>query len=180
MHSDFRKFSCTFITIVFVTGCSVKGVSKHGSVPIEPDRTSFDNSIEQSQQLPSCRHTKTTLSCIRVVEVHDGDTIFIDIPGAPPPFAERMPVRVAGIDAPELSSKDACEKRKAQKAKLVLESLIHNAKRIDIVNVERDKFFRIDGTILADGQSVADQLLKDKLAYPYHGEGKVMIDWCRY
>lgn len=145
-----------------------------------PEKEVVGSQIDDSRDGKFCQHTKTALNCVKVVEVHDGDTFFIDLPEAPPPFSERLPVRIAGVDAPELSSKDVCEKRRALEAKAILESLLRNAERIDIINVTRDLYFRIDGVILADGESVGDKLLQSKHAYVYDGNTKSKIDWCNF
>ncbi len=91
---------------------------------------------------------------------------------------KRLGVRIAGIDTPELATKDMCEKLKAQKAKSLLKSLIDNAERVDVVEVKKDKYFRILGTVLVDGHPVGEELIRRDLAYRYHGEGKVRRNWC--
>ena len=130
------------------------------------------------QQVGACEHTDTSFNCVSVVEVYDGDTIFVDIPEFPPLFGKRIGVRVAGVDTPELRSRSACERSMGQEAKLVLETLLGKARRIDVVDVQRDKYFRILGTVMVDGQPVATELLRRRLAYPYHGEKKPRRDWC--
>ncbi len=41
----------------------------------------------------------------------------------------------------------------------------------------RDKYFRIDARVLADGQDLADLLISQGLAVPYDG-GTKTADWC--
>lgn len=115
---------------------------------------------------------------MKVVEVYDGDTIFIDLPDQHPLFGRRMGVRIFGIDTPEKRSKNACEKKKAAEAQAVLEKILNKATSVDIVNVQKDKFFRILGEVVVDGRPVIDDLIKLKLAYPYHGEKKIKRNWC--
>jgi endonuclease YncB( thermonuclease family) len=126
----------------------------------------------------NCAHSPTAFHCVKVVEVYDGDTIFIDLPGQHPLFGKRMGVRIIGIDTPEIRTKNSCEKQKAQKAKKILEQVITNASRVDVVDVQKDKFFRILGTVLADGKPVKDVLIKESLGFPYHGEKKIKRNWC--
>lgn len=126
-----------------------------------------------------CFNTATSFSCVKVVEVYDGDSIFIDLPGQHPLFGKRMGVRILGIDTPEVKTKDSCEKKKGIEAKDFLTQIIASAKRIDIVDAQKDKYFRILGTVKADGLSVADELIKQRLAYPYFGEKKVKRNWCK-
>lgn len=133
----------------------------------------------ESASEKECLNTATSFNCVKVVEVYDGDSIFIDLPGQHPLFGKRMGVRILGIDTPELRTKDACEKKKGIEAKDFLTKIIASAKRIDIVDAQKDKYFRILGTVKADGLSVADELVKQKLAYPYFGEKKVKRNWCK-
>ena len=152
------------VLLILLAGCSLQSDLKPQSV---------------SEDLSFCIDTETAFNCVKVVDIYDGDTIFIDIPGNHPLFGKRMGVRILGIDPPELNSKNLCEKSKAKEAKAILESLLLNAERIDIVDVEKDKYFRILGSVLADGVSVADELIRHGVAYPYNGEKKPSIDWCK-
>ncbi len=165
------KHSWAFGAFVLFAGCSV--TPKQIGAPRVPS-----SEVNKNFANSSCQHTETALNCVKVVEIYDGDTIFIDIAEAPPPFRKRLGVRIAGIDTPELASKDMCEKLKAQKAKSLLKSLIDNAERVDVVDVKKDKYFRILGTVLVDGQPVGEELIRRDLAYRYHGEGKVRRNWC--
>lgn len=90
-----------------------------------------------------------------------------------------MGVRILGIDTPEIRTKNKCEKVKAQKAKMMLENIITQAKRVDVLDVKKDKFFRILGTVTVDGKPVINELINAKVAFPYHGEKKPKRDWCR-
>ncbi len=134
---------------------------------------------QQAPESDSCTHKEQILRCVELLEVYDGDTIFITIPDFHPLFGRRIGVRILGIDTPEMRSNDPCEKKAAKIAKNYLLSLLSNAQRIDITNIERDKYFRILGSVVADGKSVAEELMKQKMAYPYFGEKKPVRDWCR-
>lgn len=113
----------------------------------------------------------------KIVSIYDGDTFTIELP-YPDPF-RMMPVRVYGIDAPEMKSKKACERLKALEAKTLISSQILNAKNVTLKNVKRDKYFRLLAQVYADGILVSDLLLEKKLAYPYFGATKKMINWCK-
>lgn len=54
--------------------------------------------------------------------------------------------------------------------------LLAEAKWIDLVGVERGKYFRLVGRIVADGQDISKLLLKNRYARPYHGEKRK--GWC--
>lgn len=126
----------------------------------------------------TCSHTQTSFHCVKVLEVYDGDTIFIHLPDQHPLFGKRMGVRMMGIDTPEIRTKDKCEKEKGYQAKKIVQQMINNAKRVDITEVKADKYFRILGIVTVDGKNISEELIKRKLAYPYHGEKKVKRNWC--
>lgn len=127
----------------------------------------------------SCAHDKTTFRCVKFLKNYDADTITFDIPGVHPLIGEKISVRVNGIDAPELKTKDDCEKRSARIARNLIENVLKRAKRIDLVNVDRDKYFRILADVTVDGRDLKQVLLKNGLAYEYHGETKQKVDWCK-
>ncbi len=156
------KTNLYILVFLFLSGCV--------SLP----QTKFDSTSSKE-----CFHSETSFNCVKVVEVYDGDSIFIDLPDQHPLFGKRMGVRILGIDTPELRTKDSCEKKKGAEAKDFLTKILASAKRIDIVDIQKDKYFRILGTVKADGLSVADELIKQRLAYPYFGEKKVKRNWCK-
>ena len=107
---------------------------------------------------------------------YDGDTCKFNIPGLPPIFGERINVRVAGIDTPEIRGKCESEKAKAKEARDAARAPLKNAKHISLQHVERGKFFRIVASIIADGVSLGDVLITCELARSYDG-GK-REGWC--
>lgn len=133
---------------------------------------------ETSRTAARCRHSDKRLNCVKVISVYDGDTIFVDVPGVHPLFGKRVGVRIYGIDTPERNGQAPCEKAKALEAKNVVEGLISSAKRIDLTELQRDKYFRILAKVLVDGRSVAEELLARRLAYPYFGDTKERREWC--
>lgn len=54
-----------------------------------------DAAIE-STKTRECPHTETSFNCVEVVEVYDGDSIFINLPSQHPLFGKRMVVRILG------------------------------------------------------------------------------------
>ena len=169
-----RILLCLVVIIVFVS-CAAKQVNNQSSALLDPK-----SNLQQELEINSCQHTSTAFNCVNVVEVYDGDTIFVDIDGVHPLIGKRIGIRFAEIDAPELHSKDLCERSKALEAKLVVEKFIRNAKQIDIIDVKRDKNFRIIGKVLADGESLSEELFSLNLAYRYDGKTKPPTDWCLY
>lgn len=126
----------------------------------------------------NCNNDDTSFRCVKYISAYDGDTITFNIPGVHPLFGKKISVRVKGVDTPEVSTKDLCEKEAGRIAQKLVRSLLEKANQIDLVNVDRDKYFRILADVLVDGKSVADILLKNKLAYEYNGGTKVRKNWC--
>lgn len=117
-----------------------------------------------------------------VVNVHDGDTITINLPGLPDLFGKSIGIRLNGIDTPELTSSCTtsalriAEKAKAIIARDKLTELVNSAKVITLVNPQRDKYFRIAATVMLDDVSVGQVLIDQGLADPYDGGTK--RGWC--
>lgn len=127
----------------------------------------------------ACVPDLKTICNVQFVENSDGDTFTINLPGqGHPVFTDRLPVRILGIDAAEISSTDPCELAAAQKGKEVLKRLLVTAKRLDIQLVARDKYFRLLGVPVADGLSVAQAMVDQRLAIGYDGNTKPKINWC--
>ena len=114
---------------------------------------------------------------VRFIKNYDGDTITVDLQGQHPLFGDDIPVRIAGIDTPEIRGKCAQEKELAREAKTVVEEVLKKARRITLKNVQRGKYFRILADVQADKQNVADILIEKGLAVRYDG-GTKGFDWC--
>lgn len=163
------------IIVLSLTSCSTTSTNTCTN-----DHPSTPQKQTTKEATPSaCQNTETSFKCVKVVEVYDGDTIFIDLPDQHPLFGRRMGVRVLGVDTPELRTTDSCEKKKGLEAKAALQKIFSQSTSVDILNVEKDKYFRILGDVYVDGKSVAQELINLRLAYPYSGEKKVKRNWCR-
>jgi micrococcal nuclease len=114
-----------------------------------------------------------------VVSVYDGDTFTLAVWNQEIKKWTKWPVRVAGIDCPELRTKNANEKTIALKAKAFVESTILN-KRVQLKNVSREKYGRIlaDVHLENESQTLNQMLLERRLAVAYDGGTKhVPEDW---
>ena len=114
---------------------------------------------------------------VRFVRNYDGDTITVDLKGQHPLFGDDIPVRIAGIDTPEIKGKCIQEKELAREAKAVVGEVLKKAGRITLKNVRRGKYFRILADVQADKRNVADILIEKGLAVRYDG-GTKGFDWC--
>jgi len=111
------------------------------------------------------------------VRNYDGDTITFNIPNIHPLFGHKINIRVYGIDTPEIRGKCLREKELAKHCKHFVENHLRKAKKIELKNTRRDKYFRVLCDVFIDDKSLADILIKSTYAVPYDG-GKKTKDWC--
>ena len=125
-----------------------------------------------------------------IVEVYDGDTIKTDLSWRLPEPLNKVSIRIAGIDTPELPAKSyaitgklgraKCTKEAelALKAKNRLIEILGTHKRMKITNF---KWGRNGGRIVADvfidGKNVGNILINEGFAVEYKGYGP-KYDWC--
>ena len=84
-------------------------------------------------------------------------------------MGERIPVRVLGVDAPEIRWKCQSEKIKAVEAKQFTVQALRSARTIELRNMQRGKYFRILADVYVDGKNLADGLIKSGHARAYDG-----------
>jgi endonuclease YncB( thermonuclease family) len=128
----------------------------------------------------NCQHDSKHFRCVKYVRNYDGDTVTFDIPGVHPLLGQNISVRIAHLDTPEIKGRLPCEKEAARTAKRLIENLLKRARRIDLENIQRDKYFRVLADVIVDGRSIKDILMKNNLAYRYEGATKEKINWCTY
>ena len=112
----------------------------------------------------------------RVISVYDGDTFRVDIDSLPPIVGKNIPIRLNGVDTPEIRGKCQYEKDLALKARDFLRKKLANAKEIKLTKLQRGKYFRVVADVMVDGVSLEQELLENKLAYKYTGGKK--SSWC--
>ncbi|WP_305908946.1 thermonuclease family protein [Methylomarinum sp. Ch1-1] len=113
----------------------------------------------------------------QVTSIYDADTFRVDIDGWPEIIGNHVPIRVNGVDAPEIRGKCKAEKIAARKAKQHTVALLRAGKMIELRNMQRGKYFRILADVYIAGNSLAFSLIAKGLARPYQG-GKRQ-SWCR-
>lgn len=111
-----------------------------------------------------------------VSSIYDGDTFTVSIKGWPRVAGERISVRVWGIDTPEMRGKCEEEKLLAREARKHTVAMLREAKTVQLVNLRRDKYFRLLAEVSVDGKDLGYSLIKNNLARPYDGGKK--IGWC--
>ncbi len=117
-----------------------------------------------------------TVIVSKVISVYDGDTFRVDIDSLPPIVGKNIPIRLNGVDTPEIQGKCQYEKDLALKARDFVRNKLANAKEIKLTNLQRGKYFRVVANVLLDGVSLEQDLLENELAYKYTGGKK--SSWC--
>ena len=117
-----------------------------------------------------------TVTVSIVISVYDGDTFRVDIDSLPPIVGKNIPIRLNGVDTPEIRGKCQYEKDLALKARDFVRDKLANAKEIKLTKLQRGKYFRVVAYVMVDGVSLEQELLENELAYKYTGGKK--SSWC--
>jgi len=125
---------------------------------------------------------------VKIGRVYDGDTFYVNISKVHSLFGKDLGIRVKGIDTPELRGGTKESKARGILARDFAANLLKKAKRVDLKDCSRGKFFRIvcdvylsgltkpsddknkylDGDYISSGAvSLATELLKAGLAEVY-------------
>ena len=109
---------------------------------------------------------------VSVASVYDGDTFKINLNCSFAVYCEKVPVRVRGVDCPEIKGKTSREKALAQEAKAFTKKFL-SQKPITLTDCGRDKYFRLlCGVTNAAGKDLAEELIRRGLGYAYDGGKK--------
>jgi len=131
----------------------------------------------------------TTIPNVTIVSCYDGDTCRVDLPRsafnddwAYQLFGHNIPIRVEGIDTPEIRGKCQKEKDLAYEARDLVRDLLDQAQTITLTIDDnpkevRGKYFRIVGRLIAGGVDISEVLIQKNLAVLYDGGTKTK-DWC--
>ena len=111
------------------------------------------------------------LTSDQIAEVYDGDTFKINLPQQVPIFGDKLSIRLAGVDTPEMKGTSDEVKALAKQARELTEKALQNADQIELRNPQRGKYFRIVSEVWIDGESLANMLKEKDLAKDYDGEG---------
>ncbi len=118
-----------------------------------------------------------TVMASKIISIYDGDTFRVNIDLLPPIIGRNIPIRMNGIDTPEIRGKCQYEKNIAIKARDFVRDKLNNAEEIKLTNLQRGKYFRIIANVMVDGVSLEQELLDNGLAYNYNGGKK--LSWCK-
>ena len=126
--------------------------------------------------IPSLVFALPEFKGVEFVSCYDGDTCKFNIPGVHPLLGDKISVRIRGIDAAEIRDKCDWAKKHAKLTRDFLTALLRESPRVDLVDVERGKYFRIIATVIAHGVDVGKVLIEKGWVRPYDG-GK-REPWC--
>ncbi len=109
---------------------------------------------------------------VSIASVYDGDTFKINLNCSLAVYCEKVPVRVRGVDTPEIKGKTEREKQRAKKAKEFTKNFL-NQDPVNLSNCGRDKYFRLLCDVKnGQGKDLAQELIKNDLGYFYEGGTK--------
>ena len=111
----------------------------------------------------------------KVIKVYDGDTITIATKLNISDIVYRFPVRIRGIDCPEIRGKNEHEKELAIDVKKILNGMLMN-RIITLKNVATEKYGRILADVYLENMSIAEWLLQNNYAVKYNGGEKIRPD----
>ena len=125
----------------------------------------------------------TSFKDVQYVKNYDGDTITVNLPGVNDFFGREIAVRVLGVDTPEIQGACESEKALAIKARDYVHKRLSRARRIDLVDISKGKYFRIVARVMVFGRgrssrSLSTGLLRMGYAKPYDGKTK-KPNWCK-
>ena len=133
-----RKLLPLIFAVLLLAGCTTT-----------PETTT--ETVESSKLYPDVTVTY-------LLKVIDGDTFRCDISQHCAIAGKNISIRLRGIDAPELRSKNEEERKSAILEKQRLSDLLNNARVIELRNIDRDKYFRIDADVYIDGEPLLPKL----------------------
>ena len=125
-------------------------------------------------EIPLTTYSGTSMPCL-VTRVIDGDTVEIVINHND--TFEKHKFRIAGIDAPEIHTKNEAEKAAGKHSKIMLENILERHENECFVEFfHDDKYGRKLGELYlssdASGIKLSDYMIKNNLAYQYDGGKK--------
>ena len=111
---------------------------------------------------------------VELASVYDGDTFRVHLACKYGVFCKTIPIRVRGVDCPEIKGSSAETKAFAKQAKAFTKKFLTSGK-ILLRNCGRDKYFRLLCDVKVNGQSLGEELLKAGHAVPYDGGTKTLF-----
>lgn len=112
----------------------------------------------------------------RINAIYDGDTFYVDVDEWPDVIGKNIKVRISGIDTPEIRTKCKEEKRLGRLAKQFAVERLRAAKKVELKNLKRGKYFRVIADVYVDGLDLGEMLISAGHARRY--DGGTREAWC--
>lgn len=109
---------------------------------------------------------------VELASVYDGDTFRVHLSCKYGIFCKTIPIRVRGVDCPEIKGGSVETKELAKQAKAFTKNFLKGGK-ILLRNCGRDKYFRLLCDVKVNGQSLGEELIKAGHAIPYDEGTKI-------
>ncbi|WP_076414919.1 thermonuclease family protein [Shewanella sp. UCD-KL12] len=106
-----------------------------------------------------------------VKNVYDGDTFRAFFPG----HTKDFPIRVKGVDTPEIRGQCVSEKEAAIAARDFTRAYLSSAKEILLTEVGKDRYDRVLAVVWVDGVDLANVLIDNGLGREWRGRRE---QWC--
>jgi endonuclease YncB( thermonuclease family) len=107
----------------------------------------------------------------KIVSVYDGDTFKVDLKCNEPLLCKNLPIRVYGVDTPEIRNKDLIQKALGFKAKDFTVDFVKNG--VILEECKRGKYFRLVCKVRNDKEYLSEYLIRNNVAVEYYGGTKV-------
>lgn len=108
---------------------------------------------------------------VELASVYDGDTFRVHLACKYGVFCKTIPIRVRGVDCPEIKGGSAETKALAKQAKAFTKNFLKSGK-ILLRNCGRDKYFRLLCDVKVNGKNLGEELIQAGHAIPYDGGTK--------
>lgn len=110
---------------------------------------------------------------VSLSSVYDGDTFKVYLACKYSIFCKAIPVRVRGVDCPEMRGGTPETKAAAKAAKAFTKQFLRGGK-ILLRNCGRDKYFRLLCEVKVNGADLGTALIEHGHAVPYDGGTKIL------
>ncbi|MGI2115550.1 thermonuclease family protein (plasmid) [Shewanella sp. HL-SH4] len=111
-----------------------------------------------------------TLDIKRVHSVYDGDTF-----RGYTSESKQEPIRLKGVDTPEIKGACEAEVKAAYRARDYLKRRLTEANSIQLLNPGRDKYNRVLAVVLVDGRDIAEDIVAGGYGRKWIGK---RLTWC--
>ena len=104
----------------------------------------------------------------KVSKVHKGEEVYsfrCDVRGWPAIIGENVPVRIAGVQLPDIVTEEGAPNKFFQRQAIkFLNAYLKDAKNIELENIRRGKDFCLVADVIADSNSIAEVLIEKGFA----------------